>query len=186
MQDEVDVLVAVLQDYGWQMQAGGRPQLQAVRWFKLFNRLSRGHGGKLVPTPVGSWEQALSNLLSSATVRALESTLHNCHEACIDVWQDLWSQCCEGKWVPSRSVLPLLCHGCGVMALVWVHQWASVPLCELFNERARRGWPEARWALRQSGRLSSSGWHTWRDLQDVLVEGMRSPHLPTVGLPLLL
>ena len=27
-------------------------------------------------------------------------------EACCDVWQDLWSQCCDGNCVPSRSVLP--------------------------------------------------------------------------------
>ena len=43
------------------------------------------------------------------------------------MWQDLWSQCCEGAYVPSRSILRLKCCGCEEIAPVWGHQCASVP-----------------------------------------------------------
>ena len=74
--------------------------------------------------------------------------------------------------VPSRSVLPLRWCGCGETAPVWVHQCASTPLCGLCPERASRGWPKARWALRHSGRLSSSAWKAIQgDLRSVRVDG---------------
>ena len=57
--------------------------------------------------------QAKQCLLGSATARALVGALLCCHEACNDVWQDLWSQRCEGGCIPSRSILPLMCSGCG-------------------------------------------------------------------------
>ena len=111
-----------------------------------------------------------------------------CHqEACCDVWHDLWSQCCEGGCVPSRSVLPLRCRGCGETAPVWVHQCASAPLCGSCRERAGRGWPKARWGLRHSGQLSSSAWKAIQgDLRSVRVDGVRCPSAPTAALPLLL
>ena len=60
------------------------------------------------------------------------------------------------RLIPSRSVLPLQCCGCGETAPVWVHQCASAPLCGSCRERASRGWPKARWAVRHCGQLSSS------------------------------
>ena len=89
--------------------------------------------------------------------------------------------------VPSRSVLPQRCHGCGETASVCVHQCASVPLCGTCKERADRGWPKARWALRHSGQMSSSAWKTIQGgLKSVRVEGVRCPGAPSAGLPLLL
>ena len=90
MQDEVDVIVEVLEDYGWQMLVGGRPQLQAVRWSGLYDCLSGGHVGTPFLTPTESRNQGQRSLLQrsllgTATVRALESALHSCHEAGRDV-----------------------------------------------------------------------------------------------------
>ena len=82
---EVDVIVEVLQDYGWQMLTRARLQLQAVRWSRLLECLSSGHGGQPVLTPAMSWDQALRSRHSSATVRALVNALHNCHKATRDV-----------------------------------------------------------------------------------------------------
>ena len=132
-------------------------------------------------------DQANRSLLSSAPAHALASTLLRCHKACYDVWQDLWSQRCEGSCVPSRSILPLVCSGCGTTAPVWVHQCASTPLCGSCRERAGRGWPNAWWALRHLGRLSSSVWKAIKhDLRDVHEGGVRRPDDPTTVLPLLL
>ena len=185
-QAEVDILVEVLHDYGWRMLAGGRPQLKTVRWPRLLDCLSGGHSGPPVLAPAAAWDRAPWSLLSSAIVRALVNALHSCHEACSDVRQDLWSQRCEGGCVRSRSVLPLLCSGCGIMAPVWVHRCASFPLCEPCRERASRGWPKARWALRQSGKMSSSACKVIRrDLQEVQVDGVRSPDVPPLYFPCL-
>ena len=88
--------------------------------------------------------------------------------------------------VPSLSIFPLLCSGCGVMAAVWVHQCASV-LCEPCRKRASRGWPKARWALRHSRQMSSSASKVIRrDLYEIQVDGVRSPVVPCVVLPVLL
>ena len=74
------------------------------------------------------------------------------------MWQDLWAQRCGGGRVRSWSVLPLQCCGCGKTTPVWLHRCASAPLCGSCLERAGRGRPKARWALRHFGQLSSSGW----------------------------
>ena len=126
-------------------------------------------------------------MLYCATARALAGALIGCQEACSAVWQDLWSQCCGGGCVPSRSVLPLQCCGCGETARLWVHQCASAPLSGSCWERASRGWPKAKWVLRHSGKLSSSAWKEIRgDLRSVRVDGVRCPDEPTAALPLLL
>ena len=55
------------------------------------------------------------------------------------------------------------------------------------KERADRGWPKARWALRHSGQISSSAWTTIQGgLKSVRVEGLRCPGAPSAALPLLL
>ena len=55
------------------------------------------------------------------------------------------------------------------------------------RERANRGWPKARWALRPSGQLSSSAWKAIQgDLRSVRVDGVRCPDAQTAALPLLL
>ena len=103
------------------------------------------------------------------------------------MWRDLWSPCCEGGCVPLRSVLPLRCCGCGEIAPVWVHQCASALLSGSCRERAGRGWPKAKWALRHSRQLSSSAWKAIQgDLRSVRVDGVRCPGVPTAALPLLL
>ena len=139
----VDVIVEIVQDYGWRLLAGGNPFLQAVRWPRLLEYLSGELDGQPVLTPASTWDQAKQTLLSSATARALAGELLRYHEAHNDVWQDLRSQRCEGGCVASRSVLPLMCSGCGETAPVRVHQCASIPLCGSCRERAGRGWPKA-------------------------------------------
>ena len=55
------------------------------------------------------------------------------------------------------------------------------------KERAHRGWPKARWALRHSGQMSSSAWKTIQGgLKSVRVEGVRCPGAPSAALPLML
>ena len=158
-----------------------------MRWPRLLEYLSSGLDGRPVLTSASGWKQAKQSLLSSATARALAGALLRYHEAYNDVWQDLWSQRCEGGCVPSRSILPLMCSGCGDTAPVWVHQCASIPLCGPCRERAGRGWPKARWALWHSGQLSSSAWRViQRDLRGVHVDGVRCPNDPAAALPLLL
>ena len=111
-----------------------------------------------------------------------------CHqEACSDVWQDLWSQCCGGDCVPSGSVLRLRCCECGEWVPVWVHQCASAPLCGSCRERVSGRWPKATWASRQSAQLSSSAWKAIQgDLRTARVDGVRCPDARTTALPLLL
>ena len=138
--------------------------------------------------PVSTWDEARRSLLSTLchSTRAAGALL-GLQEACCHVWQDLWSHCCDGSCVPSRSVLPQQCHGCRETASVWVHQCASTPLCGTCRERAARGWPKARWALRHSGQMSSSAWKAIQgDLTSVRVGGVRCPDAPTAALPLLL
>ena len=143
--------------------------------------------GRPILRPVSTSEDARRSLLSCATARTLAGALLGLQDACCDVWQDLWSQCCDGSCVPWRSVLPHRCHGCGETASVWVHPCASVPVCGTCKERADRGWPKARWALRQSGQMSSSAWKTIQsDLKSVRVEGVRCPGAPSAALPLML
>ena len=158
-----------------------------MRWPSLLDCPWSGSGGQPSLAPTTTWDQALQSLLNSAITRALVSALHCCHEACNDVWQDPWSQRCEGGCVPSRSILPLVCSGCGIAAPLWVHQCASVPLCEPCRERAGKGWPKARWALRHLGQMSSSMWKViLRDLQEVQVDEVRCLDDPSPMLPLLL
>ena len=183
----LDVLGEIAQGYGWKLLASGEQSLRVVRWPRLLEHLSGKLDGQPVLVPVSTWDQARRSLLPNATARALAGALLHHQEACSAVWQELWSQRCEGGCVPSRSVLPLKCCGCGETAPVWVHQCASVPLCGSGRERAGRGWPKARWALRHSGQLSSSAWKAIpRDLRGVRVDGVRCPREPTAALPLLL
>ena len=136
---------------------------------------------------MSTWEEARRSLLSCGTARALAGALLCLQEACCDVWQDLWSQCCGGGGVPLRLVLPLQCHGCSETAPVWVHQCGSAPLCGSCRERAGRGWPKLRWALRHFGQMSSSARKAIQgDLRSVRMEGVRCPGAPTAALPLLL
>ena len=183
----VDVIGEVVQDYGWKLLASGKQSLTVVRWPRLLERLSRTSDGRRVLDPVSTWDEVRRSPLRSATARALAGALIHHHETCSAVWQDLWSQCCGGGYVPSRSVLPLKCCGCGETALVGVHQCASAPLCGSCRERANRGWPKARWALCHSGQLSSSAWKAIQgDLRGVRVDGVRCRSEPTAALPLLL
>ena len=149
--DGVDVIGEIVRDYGWELLTHGTRGPKVARWPRLLESLPVMPGGQPILRPVSTWDEARRSLLSCATTRALAGAFLGLQEACCDVWQDLWSQCCDGSCVPSRSVLPQQCHGCRETASVWVHQCASVPLCGTCRERAGRGWPKARWALRHSG-----------------------------------
>ena len=185
--DGVDVIGEVLRDYGWELLTHGTRSPKVARWPRLLEILPMLSDGRPILRPVSTWQDARRSLLSCATARALAGALLRLQEACCDVWHDLWSQCCDGSCVPSRSVLPQRCHGCGETASVWVHQCASAPLWGTCGERADRGWPKARWALRHSGQMSSSAWRTIQsDLKSVRVEGVRCPDEPSAALPLLL
>ena len=81
----VDVIVKIVQDYGWRLLAGGKPRLRAVPWPRLFEYLSGGLDGQPVLTPTSTWAQVKRSLLCSATARALASALLRYHEACNDV-----------------------------------------------------------------------------------------------------
>ena len=186
-QDGVDVIGEVLRDYGWELLAHGTRSPKVARWPRLLESLPEMPDGRPIHRPVSTWEEARRSLLSSATARTLTRALLGLQDACCDVWQDLWSQCCDGSCVPSRSVLPHRCHGCGETVSVWVHQCASAPLCGTCKEHADRGWPKARWALRHSGRMSSSAWTTIQGgLKSVRVEGVRCPGAPSAALPQML
>ena len=186
-QDGVHVIGEVLRDYGWELLAHGTHSPIVARWPRLIAGQPVMPDGRPILRPVSTWEEARRGLLSCATGRTLAGALLGLQDACCDVWQDLWSQCCDGSCVPSRSVLPQRCHGCREAASVWVHQCASVPLCETCKERADRGWPKARCALQHSGQMSSSSWKTIQGgLKSVRVEGVRCPGAPWAALPPLL
>ena len=183
----VDVIGEIMRDYGWELLTHGTRSPKVARWPRLLESLPMMPNGQPILRPVSTWDEARRSLLSCATPRALSGALLGLQEACCDVWQDLWSQCCGGSCVPSRPVLPKRCRGCRETASVWVHQCASVPLCGTCRERADRGWPKARWAPRHSGQISSSAWQAFQgDLRSVRVEGVRCPDAPTAALPLLL
>ena len=185
--DGVDVIGEVLRDYGWELLTHGTRSPKVARWPRLLESLPMLSDGRPILRPLSTWEEARRSLLSCATARALAGALLRLQEACCDVWDYLWSQCCDGSCVPSRSVLPQRCHGCGETASVWLHQCASVPLCGTCRERADRGWPKASRALRHDEQMSSSAWRTIQsDLKSVRVEGVRCPDAPSAALPLLL
>ena len=185
--DGIDVIGGIVWDYGWELLTHGTHSPKVARWPRLLESLPMMPNGQLILRPLSTWDEARRSLLNCATARALAGALLGLQEACCDVWQDLWSQCCDGSCVPSRSVLPQQCHSCREMASVWVHQCASVPLCGTCRKRAGRGWPKARWALRHSGQMSSSAWKAIQgDLKSVRVEGVGCPDAPTAALPLLL
>ena len=186
-QDGVDVIGEVLRDYGWELLAHGTHSPKVAPSPRLLESLPVMVEGRPILRPVSTWEEARRSLLSCATARTLVGALLGLQDACCDVWQDLWSQCCDGSCVLSRSVLPQRCHGCRETVSVLVHQCASVPLCGTCKECAHRGWPKARWALRHSGQMSSSAWKTIQgDLKSVRVEGIRCPGAPSAALPLML
>ena len=193
--DGVDGIGDVLRDYGWELLTHGTHSPKVAPWPRLLESLPMLSDGRPVLRPVSTWEDARRSLLSCATAGALAGALLGLQEACCDVWRDLWSQCCDSSCVPSRSVLPQRCHGCGETTSVWVHQcasaplcpYASMPLCGTCGERADRGWPKASRALRHSGHMSSSARRTIQsDLKSVRVEGVRCPDAPSAALPLLL
>ena len=185
--DGVDVIREVLRDYGWELLTHGTRSPKVARWPRLLESLPMLSHGRPILRPVSTREDVRCSVLSCATARALAGALLGLQEACCDVWHDLWSQCCDGSCVPSRSVLLQRCHGCEETASVWVHQCASAPLCGTCGERADRGWPKARWALRHSGQMSSSAWRTIKsDLKSVRVEGLQCGDAPSAALPLLL
>ena len=185
--DGVHVIGEIVRDYGWELLTHGTHSPKVARWPRLLESLPVMSNGQPILRPGSTWHEARRTLLSCATARALAGALLCLQEACCDVWQDLWSQCCGDSCVPSRSVLPLQCHGCRETTPVWVHQCASAPLCGWCRERAGRGWPMARWALRHSGQMSSRAWKAIQgDLRNVQVEGVRCPGAPTAALPLLL
>ena len=155
-QDGVDVIGEVLRDYGWELLAHGRHRPKVARWPRLLESLPVMPDGRSILRSVSTWEEARRSLLCCATARMPAGALLGLQDTCRDVWQDLWSQCCDGSCFLSRSVLSQRCHGCGETASVWVHQCASIPLWGTCKERADRGWPKARWALRHSGQMSSS------------------------------
>ena len=110
-----------------------------------------------------------------------------CSEACHEVWRDIWSQRCVAPCTPALSVLPHVCHGCGVSEPVWLHRCGSAPLCEGCNRRVLRGWPSVRHATRHSGHFTKAGWDAvCRDIRAVRIEELLPPDEPTVELPLLL
>ena len=186
-QDRVDVIGGVLRDYDWERLAHGKHSPKVARCPWLIAGLPVMPNGQLILRPVSTWEEARRSLLSCATARTLAGALLGLQDACCDVWQDLWSQCCDSSCVPSRSMLLQRCHVCGETASVWVHQCASVPLCGTCKERADRGWPNASRALRHCGQMSSSAWKTIQsDLRSVRVEGVGCPDAPSAALPLLL
>ena len=185
--DGVDVIGQIVRDYGWELLTHGTRSPKVAWWPRLLKSLPVMPGGQPILRPVSTWDEVRRSPLSCATTRALAGALLGLQDACCDVWQDLWSQCCDGSCVSSRSVLPQQCHGCRETASVWVHQCASVPLCRTCRERAGKGWPNARWALRHSGQMSSSAWKAIQGgLKSVWVEGVRCPDAPTAALPLLL
>ena len=186
-QDRVDVIEEVLRDYGWELLAHGTHSPKVARWPRLIAGLPVLPDRRLILRPVSTSEEARRSLLSCATARTLVGALLGLQDACCDVWQDLWSHCCDSSCVPSRSVLPQRCHRCGETASVWVHQCASVPVCGTCKERADRRWARARWALPHSEQISSSAWKTIQsDLKSVQVEGVRRPDALSAALPLLL
>ena len=183
----VDVIGEILQDNGWELLTNGVGSLKVVLWPRLLESLQMMSSGQPIVGPASTWEEARRGLLNCATARAPAGALLRHQEACGDVWQDLWSQCCGGGCVPSPLVLPLRCCGCGETAPVRVHQCASAPLCGSCRERAGMGWPKTRCALRHSGQLLSSARKAIQgDLRSVRVDGVRCPGAPTAALPLLL
>ena len=178
----VDVIGEIVHDYGWDLLTNGVQSLKVLRWPRLLESPPMMSSGRPILGPPSTWEEARRGLLNCATARTLAGALLRHQEACCDVWQDLWSQCCGGGCVPLRSVLPLRCCGCGQTAPVWVHQCASAPLCGSYRERAGRGWPKAKGALRHSGQLSSSASKAIQgDVSSVRPDGVRCPGAPTAA-----
>ena len=185
--DGVDVIGEIVWDYGWKLVTHGTRSPKVARWPRLLESLPVMPNGQPILRPVCTWEEARRSLLNCATARALAGALLCLQEACSDVWQDLWLQSCDGSCVPSQDVLPQQCYGCRETTSVWVPQCASVPLCRTCWERAGRGWPRARWALRHSAQMSSSASKAIQgDPKSVWLEGVRCPDSPTAALPLLL
>ena len=106
-------LIREVQDYGWKLVATGKGILKVVRWPRLLERLLGTSDGRPVHDPVWTWDEARRSLLRSATARALAGAIIHHQEACSAMWQVVWLQCCGGGCVPSQSVLPLKCCGCG-------------------------------------------------------------------------
>ena len=180
-----DVIRESVRDCGWELLTHCTRSPKVARWPRLLQSLPVMSSGQPILRLVSTSDEARHSLLSCATARALEGALLCLQGACCDVWQDLWSQCCDDDCVPSRSVLPQQCHGCRETTSVRVHQCASARLCGTCWERAGRGWTKARRALRHSGQISSNAWKAIQgDLKSVWMEEPRRPDPPTLALPL--
>ena len=110
--DGVDVIGEIVRDYGWELLTHGTRSPKVARWPRLLEGLPVMSNGQPILRPVSTWDEARRGLLSCATAGALEGALLCLQEACCDMWQDLWLQCCDDSCVRSRSVLPQECHGC--------------------------------------------------------------------------
>ena len=103
--DGVDVIGGIVRDHGWELLTHGTRSPKVAQWPRLLESLPMMPNGQPILRPVSTWDEARHSLLSCATACALARALLGLHEACCDVWQDLWSQCCDGRCVPSRSAL---------------------------------------------------------------------------------
>ena len=122
-----DVIVDVVQNYGWWLRARGKPHLRVVHWPELLECLSGQLCGQPILALAASWEAAPQSLLHSATACALVSALHRCHDDYNDVWRDLWSQRCEGgsnsTTITKRPRVSSPCNGanCGSRVRTAIH-----------------------------------------------------------------
>ena len=89
--DGVDGIGEIVPDYGWKLLTHGTHSPKVARWPRLLESLPVMSTGQPILRPVSTWDEARCSLLSCATARALAGALLCLHEACCDVWQDLWS-----------------------------------------------------------------------------------------------
>ena len=186
-QDGVDVIGEVLRDYGWELLAHGTHSPKVARWPRLLESLPVMPDGRPILRPVSTWEEARRCLLSCATARTLAGALLGLQDACCDVWQDLWSQCCDGSCVPSRSVLPQRGTGAGkrrqfgfinVPPSHYAGHVRSVPIGGGLRRGGHCGTLDR--CPQVPGRQSRGG------LKSVRVEGVRCLGAPSAALPLML
>ena len=123
--DGVDVIGDIMRGYGWELLTHGTRSPKVAQWPRLLESLPVMSNGQPILRPVSTWDEARRSLLSCARARALAGALLCLQEACYDVWQDLWSPCCDDSCVPSRSVLPQQCHGCRETTPVGVHHHST-------------------------------------------------------------
>ena len=135
--DGVDVIGEIVWDYGWELLTHGTHSPKVAQWPRLLESLPVMPDRQPILRPVSTWNEARRSPLNCVTARALACALLSLQEACGDVGQDLWSQCCDDSCVPSRSVLPQQCHRCRETTPVWVHECTSAPLCGTCRDACR-------------------------------------------------